>query len=63
MFQLNFAKKLAEYSLIFVVIESDQILYGRPERCLLTGTEERTLQVYGNVVHRNIAVNILTEWL
>jgi len=58
MFQLNFAKKLTEYSLIFVVIE---IYYGSPGLCLHTGTEERMLQVYENVGCRDIAVDILTE--
>jgi hypothetical protein len=63
MFQLNFAKKLPEYSLMFVVIESAKILYGRLELCLHIDTEERTLQMYKNVGCRNIAINILTEWL
>ena len=58
MFQLNFGKKLTEYSLIFVVVE---ILYGRWGLCLHIDTEERTLQVYENVGHRNIAIDILTE--
>jgi len=39
MFQLNFAKKLTEYSLLFVVTESDNILYSRLEQCLHIGTE------------------------
>jgi len=42
MFRLNFVKELTEYSLIFVVIESDKILFGRPELCHHIGTEERT---------------------
>jgi hypothetical protein len=61
MFQLNFAKKLTEYSLMFVVIESDKILYGRLEQCLHIGTEEHTLLVHKNVVRRKVAVGILTE--
>jgi hypothetical protein len=60
MFQLNFVKKLAEYSLTFVVIE---FFYGKPRLCLHAGTEERTLQMYENVGCRDIAVDILTEWL